>query len=190
MGRRVRHAVAAPAQSWWACRFGRWARTRGPRCTSSSTVSPLASRNGRRRQPERAAAFFPARTAVVSGLNARTLRPLDPGTSRPPGTANRALTRGFAPSRRGEFEPPTPCLQVTRCELRCVSRLFIYCCLSTESGIVDVAQYRAMLGEREHSAPTDAPTRSRSIRSQVRSFRSRRRSFPYKAKATPGEWCR
>ena len=34
----------------------------------------------------------------------------------------------------------------------------IHCCLSMESRAVGVAQYRAMLGVREHSAPTDAPT--------------------------------
>ena len=34
------------------------------------------------------------------------------------------------------------------------------CCVSTESGTVAVAQYRSMLGIREQSAPTDAPTPS------------------------------
>ena len=65
----------------------------------------------------------------------------------------------------GGLEPPTPCLQVTICELRCVSKPFIHCYLSTGSGTVAVAQYRVMLGKREHSAPTDAPTCSRLIRS-------------------------
>jgi hypothetical protein len=45
-------------------------------------------------------------------------------------------------------------------EFRCVSAAFILCCLSTESGTVAVAQYRSMLGIREQSAPTDAPTPS------------------------------
>jgi len=45
-------------------------------------------------------------------------------------------------------------------EFRCVSAAFILYCLSTESGTVAVAQYRSMLGIREQSAPTDAPTPS------------------------------
>jgi len=44
--------------------------------------------------------------------------------------------------------------------IRCVSTFFIPCCLSTESGTVVVARYRTMLGIREQSAPTDAPTPS------------------------------
>lgn len=61
---------------------------------------------------------------------------------------------------------PTPCLQDTRCEFYCASTLFIHRCLSTDSEGVGVAQYRAMPGVREHSAPTDAPTGSRSNRFQ------------------------
>src|ERR1019366_1038641 len=58
------------------------------------------------------------------------------------------------------FEPPTFRSVTSGGEFRCVSAAFILCCLSTESGTVAGAQYRPMLGIREQSAPTDAPTPS------------------------------
>jgi hypothetical protein len=39
-------------------------------------------------------------------------------------------------------------------EFRCVSMLFIACCVSTESRAVAVAQYRSMPGLRAQSAPS------------------------------------
>ena len=76
-------------------------------------------------------------------------------------------------------------LQAMGGDFRCVSIPFIHRCLSTEGGTVAVAQYRLMLGKGKHSAPTDAPTRSRLSRSLVRSLRSFRRWFHYKAKPHP-----
>ena len=70
-------------------------------------------------------------------------------------------------------------------EFLCVSTPFVPCCLSTRSGTVAVARYRSMLGIREQSAPTDAPTRGGLIRSPVRSFRSRRRWFRLQGEGRP-----